>query len=201
MMLRHSLTLALAVVPGALAAQATHRDASTRAVQALEGAASFRIPAAWRVLRPGEGDMAFVYRVPHPAGDTIPGVTTNVLVNVEARRGRRQFAAYSDSVLGQWIDHDMLVLGDSTIGHERAVFWRGQPDEKTVYVGYDDIAQVDSIWVHVRIILPLVGSAERWLQQFSRDTEALLRSVRVHRRPAFPASVGYPTLTIFNPTG
>jgi hypothetical protein len=169
-------------------------------VQALDGAASFQIPASWRTLRSGEGDMAFVYRVPNPAGDTIAGVTTNVLVNIEPRPGRSQFAAYSDSVLGQWMSHGTLVLGDTTIGHERAVFWRGEAD-KTIYIGYDDIAQVDSIWVHVRIILPLVGSAERWSQTFSNEIKTLLRSVHVNQRRAFPASVGYPTLATFRPNG
>lgn len=201
MTVRLSLAIALAALPGALVAQAASRDTSVRAVRALEGAASFEVPASWRALPAGEGDMAFVYRVPNPAGDSIPGVTTNILVNVEARGGKRQFAAYCDTLLGQWMSRKMIVLGDTTIGHERALFWRGEGQDSTIYVGYDDIAQVDSIWVHVRIVMPLVGSDESWSRQFSREAGALLRSVLVNRRRAFPASIGYPVLTTFAPGG
>ena len=198
---RLSLALILVGLPSAVTAQAASRDTSIRTVRALEGAASFEVPASWRALRAGEGDMAFVYRVPNPAGDSIPGVTTNVLVNVEARGGKRQFTAYCDTVLGQWMSRKMIVLGDTTIGHERALFWRGESQDSTIYVGYDDIAQVDSIWVHVRIVMPLVGSDESWSRQFSRETGALLQSVLVNRRRAFPASIGYPVLTTFAPGG
>lgn len=117
------------------------------------------------------------------SGEQLTGYTVTV---ADLRKGMRY-----------WIDR--LVLGDTTIRNERALFWRGESDDEEVYVGYDDIAQIDSVWVHVRIILPLVGSSNRWLRQFSEETGELLRSVCVNRLRAFPASVGYPTMGTFQP--
>lgn len=198
MLLRLFLSFGICAAPHLLAAQTQSGSAPTRVTKALGGVATFEVPVGWRAVRAGEADMAFAYRVPNPAGDSIPGTTTNVLLNLESLSVRRPFVAYTDSVLSQWITRDMIILDDRTAGHQRTVFWRGHA-QKIVFMGFDNLAEVNGAWVHVRIILPLVGSSEPWSRNFSAEAAALLKSIRVHNRQAFPADFGYPVLSAFQP--
>jgi len=191
MLIRIIVSFGVCAVPHLVAAQTHIGNAPTRMTKALGGLATFEVPVGWRAVRAGEANMAFAYQVPNPADDTIPGIPTNILLDFDSRAAPMRFVTYTDSVLSQWITRDMIILEDRTARHQRTVFWRGQA-QKVVFMGFDDLAEVNGAWVHVRIILPLVGNSEMWSRNFSRETAALLKSIRIHGRQAFAADFGYP---------
>ena len=175
-----------------------------RTLSALRGAVTFQVPRDWHVLVEESGDTAalFVYHVRDSVVDVSSPDRTNVIINVWRERAAHNFRTFSDSLMGGLTQASMTILDDTIIeSNQRAVFWRGQL-KTTPYAGYDDFGNIDGVWVHIRISVPVgKDTSLAWSQRLSDATGHLLVSVEAGGHRVFPAGIGYPVLTTLGPGG
>ena len=191
----NSLAYAMAatlVAPCALVAQ----NAQLAREEVVRGPVLFSVPSTWRTVREREeaGFSSVAYHIPNASLDSFSAARTNVIVTIRIIEGAPPFNVLTDSLLGYLIDPSMIVLEDNSIASQRSVFWRGE-GESSIYAGYDDLALVGEVLVHVRIAVPLhSANPTGWSERLEEDTASLLESVLVNGTRAFPEVVGYPAL-------
>jgi hypothetical protein len=176
-------------------------DSIVRQLSALRGGVTFAVPGAWHILEEAAADSesTYIYHIRSSRTDSASPDRANVLLSFFRRSAPADFRAASDSMFRSIGNRTMAVLNDTVPGSsQRAVFWQAL-QRSTPYAGFDNFAIVGDVWLHVRIVFPVIeGREPEWNERLSRDTEAMMRSIRVRGRKAFPAPIGFPVLRVFS---
>jgi hypothetical protein len=191
-----ALALALATPPAAVSQSTPHANTLHR-VTGVAGRMHFAVPASWGVVAERASDTLeqYAYFIHKPGIDTAADVSTNVIISVRHETASTPFRPTTDAWLSRMLDSTSIVLHDILIGRtQRAVFWRGQ-DGPWIYLGFDNFARVGDRLVHLRIAEPLSDATPAtWATRFETDTRAVLQSITLDGKRAFPALVGYPVV-------